>query len=840
MSQGQDDQEENEEADEKGSWESEEVLEGEHMMLFRYLRNVSLTVATVAMLVGAASAGAATAPVKEIVSSHIGWEVDSVTKGPICTVASKHACQPAQLSSEPGGFEFPHGVAGAPNGNVYVADGVNDRVQELNANGEFVLMFGKHVNSKGGNVCTQTEIETEHVTCRRGEEARGELGAVEPEAVAVDQSTGNVYVAEPSAQRVSEYTAGGAFVLVIGKEVNQTKKENVCSQVEVELEGVKCQVSAPSVVGATTEHGTFVLPSVVAVGPANNILYVGDEHRVQEFNAQGQWVAEIREPLERVSSAQFSRVSALAVTAEHVYLDYAVGGGAMNVIREFDAAGTETAEFTPTGGEFVGGLAVDAQGRLAVLAEVNQTHRGLLYEVGAEFHLITEFPVEETGEGEPRAVAFNGSDDLYMTVPVGEIVAYEPVPVGELRVAAASCVPGAVRETDVTVNCGLAGSVDPWGVPGTQAWFDWGLTSALGERTNPATSVPAVKSPGEEETPVAVDAQITGLRPNETVFDELAGEDQHVSAPELLTSALASFTTTSVPPVVIGEPAAAFVARSSAVLFGELNPENTNTRYTFQYAPAGACASLREPCSQKLETPVQESAAYGALGAAGEATALQPATTYRYRVFAVNEKSQTAVNQAGEPALPEATFTTPPAIAVQAQTGAASMVGTTSAVLSGVVSSGGQPASYSFEIGVYNPAGTQYGTLFSGSVPASAAPSEQTLPVTGLQPATTYAYRIAIRYGDGSIAGSTATGAPVTFTTEGLPSVLPAPAPLAQLALPNIAFPAEAKGSTKAKALTRAQKLTAALKACHKKAKGKRAGCRKQAHKKYPPAKKKK
>lgn len=768
------------------------------MMLFRYARNVSLTVATVAMLFGAASARAATAPVKEIVTSHIGWEVDSVTKGPICTVASKHACQSAKLSSEPGGFEFPQGVAGAPNGNVYVADTINNRVQELTASGEFVLMFGEHVNeTTGGNVCTAEEVKTKGVKCQAGATGQDAGALTDPSAVAVDPSTGNVYVAEDgspgggavSNQRVDEYTASGVFVLTIGKEVNRTKKTNVCTEHEVETEAVECQAGIG--VFGTTEHGAFVEPDALGVGPTNGLLYVGDEHRVQEFNPQGQWVTEIREPLERVSSAQFSRVSALAVTAEHVYLVYQVGD-ATNVIREFDAAGTEAARFTPTGAEAINGLAVDPEGRLAMLEHGNETSRGLLYEVGTEFRLITEFPVERT----PTGVAFNGSDDLYTTVPVAGVVAYEPVPVGELRVAAGSCVPGVVHGTDVTVNCGLAGSVDPWGVSGTLAWFDWGLTSALGERTSPATSVPAVKSPGEEETPVAVGAQITGLPPNQTVFDELAGEDQNVGAPEVLTSAPASFTTASVPPVIIGEPTAAFVARSSAVLFGELNPENTNTRYTFQYAPAQACASLREPCAQELETPVQESATYGKLSAAGEATALQPATTYRYRVFAVNEKNQAAVNQAGEPALPEATFTTPPAIAVQAQTGTASMVGSTSAVLSGVVSSGGQPASYSFEIGVYNPAGTQYGTLFSGSVPASAAPSEQTLPVTGLQPATTYAYRIAIRYGDGTIAGSSAIGVPVTFTTEGLPSVLAVPVSLAQLALPNIAFPAATNGST--------------------------------------------
>jgi hypothetical protein len=47
-------------------------------------------------------------------------------------------------------------------------------------------------------------------------------------------------------------------------------------------------------------------------------------------------------------------------------------------------------------------------------------------------------------------------------------------------------------------------------------------------------------------------------------------------------------------------------------------------------------------------------------------------------------------------------------------------------------------------------------------------------------------------------------------------------------------------GCAKTKTLTRAQKLARALNACHKKPKSKRPACQKQAHKKYPPAKKKK
>jgi hypothetical protein len=47
-------------------------------------------------------------------------------------------------------------------------------------------------------------------------------------------------------------------------------------------------------------------------------------------------------------------------------------------------------------------------------------------------------------------------------------------------------------------------------------------------------------------------------------------------------------------------------------------------------------------------------------------------------------------------------------------------------------------------------------------------------------------------------------------------------------------------GCAKKKALTRKQKLAAALRACKKKAKGKRAGCVRAAHKRFGAVKKKK
>jgi NHL repeat len=826
------------------------------------------------LLIQAAGVQAAgTAPIKEIVSAHFGWEVDKKTNARICTVASEDECQPGRESGQPGGFHYPKGVAGASalggtDGNVYVADRGNHRVQELTATGQFVLMFGKKVNKKGGNVCVQAE-ESE---CQAGESSSEPGVFGNDEAVAVDPTSGDLYVADtvfgesggkPTVgERVQKFTAGGAFVLEIGKEVNETKvlavkakggtptqkeleEENLCTQKEVETKGVKCTGPAQYGFSATlkAEPGAFGRIGAIAVGGPENRLYVGEQNRLQEFNAEGEPVSEPAEAISarllEISALPGSHVSELAVDktgdAYLVYTD-------PNVILRFDPSGKETA-LPVNPGARVGQIAVDPSGRLGVIENEGLKRRGMLYEVGAtSLHSITEFKVPDyTAEYpyEPSGMGFNSDDDLYVTSgqPGFELTTYEPVPVGELLAKPATCVEGAAHESDATFECILNAEVDPWGVSKTEVWFEWGKTESLGQKTEPPQAITNEKAEGEEEAMVKVSAPITGVLPNEAAnYYRLAGHDRWVKGSEELTSPspLASFKTRPVPPRIVGEPVASYQSSSSVVLFGELNPENANTRYEFQYVPYAACESLEESCPGMAETSAQESAAYGKLATTLEATALQPATTYRYRLFAVNAVNgahQTAVNETGGLPLPEGTFKTAPAPVPQAVTGAYSALSATSASISGTVNPDGQPATYAFEMGIYNGGATQYGVVFSGPAGASAVPLEESLALTGLQPGTTYAYRIVVKSGYG-----TAFGATVTFTTAGLPEVLVVHAVLAQLPVPNIAFPKEAAKATPKK-LTRAQQLTRALKACAKKAKSKRAACRRSAHKKYAASK---
>ena len=221
-----------------------------------------------------------------------------------------------------------------------------------------------------------------------------------------------------------------------------------------------------------------------------------------------------------------------------------------------------------------------------------------------------------------------------------------------------------------------------------------------------------------------------------------------------------------------------------------LNPEHADAHYHFQYEQ---CNSTGE-CATPLSTPAEESSEYGTIGTTQEITGLQPQTTYRYWLVANNEHEENHKTQGGQATGTEGSFTTGSLPVPQAATGFASAVTATSATIAGIVNPDGQPATYSFELGIYAGPGTQYGVVFSGPAGAEATPVGESLAITGLQPGTTYAYRIEIASGYG-----TQTGAAVLFTTAGLPDVLVSPPSPPLLAVPPIVFPAEAKASTTAK-----------------------------------------
>ncbi len=611
-----------------------------------YRRTAVALLVTITALVSGASALAAP-PAKLVLSDHFGVG-----------------------GGEPAAFEHPEGVAGAPGGDIYVADRGNNRVQELTSSGAFVLMFGKEVNTAtNGDICTAQEVQAA-VRCGAGRESGIPGAMAEPRSVAVDPVSNNVAVEDFANWRVDEYTAAGQLVLMIGRQVNQTVTEAVETKggtptaKEVEEENLctvaskdTCKAGSPTAIDSN-EKGAFDFEqgpgNLLAFGGSEDYLYVGDAHRMQEFNGVGEWRGEIVLPTEIVAQAPEHRITAIAVSGEIAYVVYNHG----NTIYEFNAdTGVTVGNVVvpmrePQGVIGVRAMALDSRGHLAVAGTesvVNRSSRfGLLFDAATGVPL-TSFTLEENIQFF-QGLGFNGNDELYLPGSESDsILHYIEDSVGEAVTGGTTCQQSGKSGSSIAFTCTLKGEINPYGVAETETRFEWGLTCALGNSTS-FVSTPLIEGKVSEIFQLAT-ATISGIRPNESgLCDRLAAVDQIVKLPETLTGKDVLFKTPAILPEVISTPSptAAFVTPYSVVMRGELNPENSSTEYDFEYAaetktgqnPLAECESPRPAqteCPGVFNTKTLEAETYGQIGATLQAGNLQPSTRYYFRLAARNE-----------------------------------------------------------------------------------------------------------------------------------------------------------------------------------------------------------
>jgi hypothetical protein len=146
-----------------------------------------------------------------------GLNVDSVnpSTGPeVCTVRPN--CTGGTASGVAGSV-FPAGVAVAPSGHVYVAEFSFNRIQEFDAGGGFVRMWGRDVVN--GNAETGFEVCESPAICKAGTAGTAGGEFTQPYGVTTDAS-GHVYVTDQNANRVEEFTATGGFVRAWGRDVS--------------------------------------------------------------------------------------------------------------------------------------------------------------------------------------------------------------------------------------------------------------------------------------------------------------------------------------------------------------------------------------------------------------------------------------------------------------------------------------------------------------------------------------------------------------------------------------------------------------------------------------------
>ena len=141
--------------------------------------------------------------------------------GAVCNTTS--GCVRGSDSGAAGSMGEPEGVALGPEGNLFVADTDNNRVDVFTSQGSFLYAFGKAVNAGDhSDVCTAAS------GCEAGQESSLAGGMKTPRGLGFD-GAGNLYVADESNNRIDVFSAGGGFRYAFGEAVNAGDHSDVCT-----------------------------------------------------------------------------------------------------------------------------------------------------------------------------------------------------------------------------------------------------------------------------------------------------------------------------------------------------------------------------------------------------------------------------------------------------------------------------------------------------------------------------------------------------------------------------------------------------------------------------------
>jgi DNA-binding beta-propeller fold protein YncE len=177
------------------------------------------------------------------------------------------------VGSAAGDLNLPAGVAFDANGDVFVADTDNQRIDEFDSTRDFVRAWGVGVVS--GTTAFQVCISS----CQQGTAATTDGGMFAPTGVAYSATTGDLYVADSRNNRVDEFTTAGGFVRSWGEGVTDG-----ASTFEVCTDG--CQAGIASVDDGALDH-----PQAIAVDGAGNV-WVTDTlgNRLEQYSSSGSFI----------------------------------------------------------------------------------------------------------------------------------------------------------------------------------------------------------------------------------------------------------------------------------------------------------------------------------------------------------------------------------------------------------------------------------------------------------------------------------------------------------------------------------------------------------------------
>ena len=283
-------------------------------------------------------------------------------------------------AGEAGGkFKYPSADAIDPNGNVWVTDYNNNRIEEFSSTGTFLRAMGFDVKEGGESkyeICTSG--------CKAGLAGSGNGQFSGPRGIAISPS-GNIYVVDQGNNRVEEFNSSFAFVGAFGKK--------------------------------GTELGEFQSPVSVAISP-NQAVWVGDygNNRVDEFTEAGAFIGSFGTVGE--GAGQFKGPYGIAFSEGNAYV---VDQG-NNRVEEFSLSGQYIRAFGSKGsgaGQFETPYGIATEPVSGDLYVDDWTH-GRFEEFNPVGVFVGTLGAKGTGNGQlegPESAAVNSAGYVYVADP---------------------------------------------------------------------------------------------------------------------------------------------------------------------------------------------------------------------------------------------------------------------------------------------------------------------------------------------------------------------------------------------------------------------------------------
>ena len=614
------------------------------------------------------------------------------------------------LGSENGQFGsssgiFAMGVAvDQSNGDIYVADPFNSRIQKFDTSGNFLQAWGYGV----ANGANESQVCNAPAACQAGIPGAAPGQFEHPTSIAVDnsggESDGAVYVADTSTpvggsgNYVLKFTRNGAYV---GK-----------------------------IDGSNTPGGPFnslTYRQAIAVD-GNGFLWVADGGRIVKFTGESE-----NEYVGGSELAKFGSITSIATNAAGTRL-FVIAGYA-GVFR-LSANGLSQDEIFPgNSGESVFAIGeapwigVDPVTEHAYVAYDNQVR---------EYGLDNQQAAPIFGPGRisvSGGLAFDDNTGVVYVADVGtgNVLAFEPraVPTVETKDATDIGTDGATLNGEVAPEPAGGGDV-------TDCHFEIGTDTSYG------TSLPC-----DQATPYTgprtVSAEVSGLPMEATYHYRLVASNSIDANPgEDRTFAVHAVLGIKTEPATQQTP-------SSVTLNGSFDPAGRDTHYYFEWGTDTSYGNVT------VAAPgVDAGSADGVAHFSAPIGSLSSYAKYHYRIVATNNLGTSYGDD-------EVAVTAPPDLPTISGTFAGPVTDVRATVGAAINPNLGDTF-YGFE---YGPT-TSYGleTLPSETIAADDSDHPVTTELSGLRPGTTYHLRaLAVNF------GGTTHGPDLTFTTQDAPKV---------------------------------------------------------------------